>query len=37
MGFPDMKYLDPEVQGKPIDDKTYYKQFREDQNNDVKI
>jgi hypothetical protein len=27
MGFPNMKYLDPDSQGAPIQEKTFYKQY----------
>lgn len=27
MGFPNMKYLDPDSKGDPIQEKTFYKQY----------
>ena len=36
MGFPNMNYLDPEANGPPLQNQTYYKNYEEDQNNDVK-
>ena len=27
MGFPNMKYLDPDSKGAPIQEKTFYKQY----------
>lgn len=33
MGFPNMKYLDPETHGAPIQEKTLYKEYL--QNNDT--
>lgn len=35
MGFPNMKYLDPETQGLPIKEQTFYKEYQ-DNNNDLK-
>ena len=37
MGFPNMNYLDPEANGPPLQTQTYYKNFEEDQDNDVKV
>ena len=38
MGFPDMKYLDPETQGAPLrQDQTFYKEFQADDDNDIKL
>lgn len=36
MGFPDMKYLDPEAKGQPIQEKTLYKQYQNIKDNDIK-
>ncbi len=27
MGFPDMRYLDPDAQGPPVIEKTFYKEY----------
>ena len=32
MGFPNMKYLDPDAKGAPIQERTLYKEYKE--NND---
>ncbi len=38
MGFPDLSYLDPDVNGPPVQSNiTFYKKFQEDKNNDIKI
>jgi hypothetical protein len=37
MGFPDMKYLDPDARGMPIQEKTLYKEFQQNKDNDVKL
>lgn len=37
MGFPNMKYLDPDVCGPPIQEKTLYKAFQQNKHNDVKL
>ena len=31
MGFPNMKYLDPETKGDPIMEKTMYKEYQKNQ------
>lgn len=36
MGFPNMKYLDPETQGAPLVEKTFYKEYKENKHNDIK-
>ena len=36
MGFPDMKYLDPEAKGQPIQEKTLYKEYLNIKDNDIK-
>ena len=36
MGFPDMKYLDPETQGDPIQEKTLYKEYIGNKDNDIR-
>ena len=36
MGFPNMNYLDPESHGPPVQTQTFYKDFEEDRENDVK-
>ena len=39
MGFPNMKHMDPEVNGPPVDklqQQTFYKEFTENKTNDVK-
>ena len=30
MGFPDLKYMDSDVEGPPVKDQTFYRQFKED-------
>ena len=35
MGFPNMKYLDPDVHGAPVANQTMYKEFQE-VDNDIK-
>lgn len=37
MGFPDMKYLDPDAQGPPIQERTLYKEFQQNKDNDIKL
>ena len=37
MGFPDMKYMDPDALGPPVIEKTFYKEYQENINNDVRI
>ena len=37
MGFPNMKYLDPDAQGPPIQEKTLYKEFQQNKDNDIKL
>ena len=37
MGFPNFSYLDPDVQGPPVDEKTLYKKFYADKDNDIKL
>ena len=37
MGFPNMNYLDPDAQGPPLQTQTYYKNFEDNQDNDIKI
>ena len=38
MGFPNMKYLDPDIQGVPVrQDQTFYKEFQANQDNDIKM
>ena len=37
MGFPDMKYMDTDAQGPPVIEKTLYKEYQENRNNDVKL
>lgn len=36
MGFPDMKYLDPETHGDPIQEKTLYKEYIGNKDNDIR-
>ena len=36
MGFPDMKYLDPDYKGQPIQEKTLYKEYLNIKDNDIK-
>ena len=36
MGFPNMNYLDPETHGPPVQNQTFYKDFEEMRDNDVK-
>jgi len=36
MGFPNMKYLDPDAKGAPIQEKTLYKEYQNIKNNDIK-
>lgn len=37
MGFPNMKYLDPDAQGPPVQEKTLYKEFQQNKDNDIKL
>ena len=37
MGFPNMNYLDPEANGPPLQTQTYYKNFEENEDNDIKV
>ena len=37
MGFPNMKYLDPDALGPPIQEKTLYKEFQQNKDNDIKL
>ena len=37
MGFPNMKYLDPDSHGAPIQEKTLYKEFQQNKNNDIRL
>lgn len=37
MGFPNMKYLDPDTLGAPIQEKTLYKEFQQNKDNDIKL
>lgn len=36
MGFPNMNYLDPEAKGPPLQNQTYYRQYEDNQDNDIK-
>ena len=36
MGFPNMNYLDPESHGPPVQNQTFYKEFEDDRENDIK-
>ena len=36
MGFPNMNYLDPDAKGPAVQNQTYYKNFVDNNNNDVK-
>mmetsp|Transcript_12071 Transcript_12071/g.16379 ORF Transcript_12071/g.16379 Transcript_12071/m.16379 type:complete len:229 (-) Transcript_12071:1932-2618(-) len=36
MGFPNMNYLDPDAQGPPLLTQTYYKNYEDNQDNDIK-
>ena len=36
MGFPNMKYLDPDAVGAPIQEKTLYKEFEQNKDNDIR-
>ena len=36
MGFPNMNYLDPDANGPPLQTQTYYKNFENNQDNDIK-
>lgn len=36
MGFPDMKYLDPDAKGDPIQEKTLYKEYQRN-NDEIKL
>ena len=36
MGFPNMNYLDPDAHGPPVQDQTFYKDYEENQENDIK-
>ena len=36
MGFPNMNYLDPDAKGQPIQTQTYYRNYEDNQDNDVK-
>ena len=36
MGFPNMNYLDPDAKGPPLQNQTYYRQYEDNQDNDVK-
>lgn len=36
MGFPNMKYLDPDYKGQPIQEKTLYKEYQNIKDNDIK-
>jgi len=37
MGFPNMKYLDPETHGPPVKEETFYKEYQDNKDNDQKI
>ena len=36
MGFPNMNYLDPDTHGPPVQNQTFYKDFEENEENDIK-
>ena len=36
MGFPNMNYLDPNANGPPLQTQTYYKNYEDNQDNDIK-
>ena len=36
MGFPNMNYLDPDANGPPLQTQTYYKNYEDNQDNDIK-
>lgn len=36
MGFPNLNYLDPETKGPPVQTQTFYKDFQDDKQNDIK-
>lgn len=36
MGFPNMNYLDPDAKGPPLQTQTYYRNYEDNQDNDVK-
>ena len=37
MGFPNMNYLDPDANGPPLQQQSYYRNYEENQDNDVKL
>lgn len=37
MGFPDMKYLDPDQHGAPIKEETFYKEYQKNKDNDIRM
>ena len=36
MGFPNMNYLDPDAHGPPLQTQTYYRNYEDNQDNDIK-
>ena len=37
MGFPNMNYLDPDATGAPVQTQTYYRDYEDNRDNDVKV